>query len=189
MLHRQVRLAHQHGDFPCLLGKQADPQRGAEDQLVAEHAHRLAQLDQQAFGQARQAAVPVPPSRRMANSSPARRAEGVGFRRGAPQALGHLPEQLVGDLVAEAVVEQLEAVQVDQQQGQPALLLARPLGRLVQPLAEQPAVGQAGQFVVVQQVTQALLDVAAGTEIGEETDDVGRLAIAVAQQVELQPLG
>ena len=56
-------------------------------------------------------------------------------------------------------------------------------------LAEQPAVGQAGQFVVVQQVTQALLDVAAGTEIGEETDDVGRLAIAVAQQVELQPLG
>ena len=59
----------------------------------------------------------------------------------------------------------------------------------MQPLAEQPAVGQAGQFVVVQQVTQALLDVAAGTEIGEETDDVGRLAIAVAQQVELQPLG
>ncbi len=151
--------------------------------------HRLAQLDQQAFGQARQGRGAGATIEEDGELVAGQTRQGVGFRRGAPQALGHLPEQLVGDLMAEAVVEQLEAVQVDQQQGQPALLLARPLGRLVQPLAEQPAVGQAGQFVVVQQMTQALLDVAAGTEIGEETDDVGRLAIAVAQQVELQPLG
>ncbi|MGV8664320.1 hypothetical protein ACV357_35480, partial [Pseudomonas aeruginosa] len=46
MLHPEVTLAHQHGHYPCLPGKQTAHPPGAEDQLEAEHANPLAQLDQ-----------------------------------------------------------------------------------------------------------------------------------------------
>ena len=66
--------------------------------------------------------------------------------------------------MAEAVVEQLEAVQVDMHQSDAAAALAGALAGIVQTLLEQAAVGQAGQIIVVRQVAQALLGLAPRTE-------------------------
>jgi hypothetical protein len=82
---------------------------------------------------------------------------GIGLRYRVGDPLGHLLEQLVGQLMAEALVEQLEAIQVDVQQGQAAPVQADALGGLVQTQAEQRPVGKPGQIVVVRQVAQALL--------------------------------
>ncbi|MCY1517581.1 hypothetical protein D9M68_522670 [compost metagenome] len=90
--------------------------------------------------------------------------------------------------MAEAVVEHLEAVQVDVQQGQAVAALARALAGFVEPVLEQDAVGQPGEVIVIGQVAQALLRFAAGGEVGEETDDMADLPPRVAHHIELQPL-
>jgi len=58
------------------------------------------------------------------------------------QALADQLEQLVAGVVAEALVDDLEVVQVDQQQGAAPAVLARALQRLVDAFAEQQAVGR-----------------------------------------------
>ena len=90
--------------------------------------------------------------------------------------------------MAEAIVEQLETVQVDMHQSDAAAALAGALAGIVQTLLEQAAVGQAGQIVVMRQVAQALLGLAPRTEIGEEADDMAGPPRYIAHQVELQPL-
>ncbi|MCE3606561.1 hypothetical protein LXA47_23580 [Massilia sp. P8910] len=65
------------------------------------------------------------------------------------QALGHLAQQQVARIVAEAVVDFLETVEVDEQQGQREFGAGRAAHVLLEPFAEQYAVGQAGQAVVI----------------------------------------
>src|SRR5215204_4332805 len=55
--------------------------------------------------------------RSTANSSPPSPGGGVGGLQAAPQPLGHHPQDLVAGGVAEAVVDGLEVVQVEQEQG------------------------------------------------------------------------
>ena len=68
-----------------------------------------------------------------------------------------LLQQLVTDLVAEGVVERLEVVQVDQQQGTfPAGARTGDHG-LLQPVHKQPAVGQEGERVVKGEIIELFL--------------------------------
>ena len=81
----------------------------------------------------------------------------VALAQGLAQALGHGHQQLVTDGMAVPVVDVLEAVEVEVDDGQ---LLAAPTRlphRLVQPVGQQDAVGQAGQRVVVGVEVQLLL--------------------------------
>ncbi|MMZ70072.1 hypothetical protein D1872_330330 [compost metagenome] len=63
--------------------------------------------------------------------------------------------------MAETVVEQFEAIQIDVQQRQTASSLTRTLMRFMQALAEQRAVGQPGELVVMGQIAHALFGFAA----------------------------
>ena len=74
--------------------------------------------------------------------------------------------------MAQAVIEQFEAVEVDMQQREAATALAHPLVSFAQPFAKQRAVGQAGQLVVVGEVAHALFRLAPGGQIGEESYDM-----------------
>ncbi|WRL63368.1 hypothetical protein U6N30_27080 [Blastococcus brunescens] len=79
---------------------------------------------------------------------PAEPGDGVALPQHRLQSRAHLAEQLVAVGVAQGVVDLLEAVQVDQQQGD---LAVRPAGggeSLVEAVAQQLPVGQTGQGVV-----------------------------------------
>ena len=65
---------------------------------------------------------------------PAEAGEGVGAPQAGAEPLGHLDEELVADLVAQTVVDHLEAVEIDEQQrvcragaGGPGLGVAQPV--------------------------------------------------------------
>jgi len=75
----------------------------------------------------------------------------------AAQALGDGHQQAVAKTVAQAVIDQLETVEVQEQHGE-ALLLRLPalLQNLAEPVKEEVAVRQAGQGVVVGAVDQFL---------------------------------
>ncbi|MNH03796.1 hypothetical protein D3C79_630690 [compost metagenome] len=188
VLHGGVGLADQYRDIPRGIGQQADAYRGADHQLVAIDPQRHTQLVQQAAGdphQARQVAIGIEQHGKLVAGKPRHR---VGLGHGIADALGHLLEQMVGNFMAKAVIEQLEAVQVDVQQRQPAPALTQALTGLMQAQAEQGAVGEARQLVIVGQVTQALLGLAACRQVGKEADDAGQVAAGIAHAVKLQPL-
>ena len=73
------------------------------------------------------------------------------------QALGELHQQQVADVVAERVVDLLEAVEVEQQQRQRLAGARRGAQRLGQAVLEQQAVGQPGQRVVHRLMAQPAL--------------------------------
>jgi hypothetical protein len=104
------------------------------------------------------------------------------------QAFAHGLEQLVAGVVAEAVVDALEVVQVQQQQGTAALVgLGRSQG-LLDPVVEQQAVGQVGERVVVNQVRQLALGVLDRADVAEHRHVVGQLAAVVVNGADGLPL-
>ena len=98
---------------------------------------------------------PVTSWQRTTNSSPPSRATRSPGRISSPSRRGDLDEQRVADAVPTGVVDHLEAVEVDEQDGE-----ARPShdqGR-VDALEELGAVGQAGERVVPGLVCEALFE-------------------------------
>ena len=79
-----------------------------------------------------------------------------------------------------AVVDRLEAVQVDIQHGAQLLLTAHRVERLVEPLAEADPVGQAGQRIVLRLVGQTCLQALALGDVLRDQHQERRVALALA---------
>jgi hypothetical protein len=76
---------------------------------------------------------------------------------GAGQALSIRHEQRVASRVSEAVVDMLEAIEVDEQHGELIVTMTHPAGQLaIQSLGEQHAVGELRQVIVNGIVHQAV---------------------------------
>ena len=73
----------------------------------------------------------------------------VGFAHAAAQPLSHLCEIAVADMVSLGVVQRLEIVEVDEEQGAAFVFLAARIDRRFEPVEEKPAVGQAGQRIEI----------------------------------------
>jgi hypothetical protein len=65
-------------------------------------------------------------------------------------------EQLVADMMSRGVVDQLEAVQIDEQQGCLRTGAPRALEGARQPILKEAAVGQAGEFVMQSEILVVL---------------------------------
>ncbi len=74
---------------------------------------------------------------------------GVAFAHVAGKTGGYLGQQCVAGIVAEAVVDVLEIVQIDEQYRQAAVIAARGDQRLAEAILEQVAVGKPGQRIVI----------------------------------------
>ncbi|MNF85047.1 hypothetical protein D3C84_674320 [compost metagenome] len=188
MLHGHVRLTHQRGDFPCVVRQHADAHGRADHQLMPLDGHRQTQLGRQASRHPRQARKVAVSVEQHGELIAGQSGDGVCFRQCVDQPPGHFLQQLIGDFMAKAVVEQLEAIKIDVQQRQTAPALAHALMGFTQPFAEQRTVGQASQFIVVRQVAHALFGFAPRREIGEEADDMADISPRIAHGVQLQPL-
>ena len=134
---------------------------------------------------------PTPRRRSSADRTAGRR---IRRRRAAPRcrstrrrrhhALGDDLQEFVAGAVAEAVVDELEIVEIDEHHRRPAIVARARSHRLRQAILEQDAVGQAGQSVVVGHEMDAIfgalaLDRDAG-DVGGDVDEArlgrGRLA-------------
>ena len=91
---------------------------------------------------------PSTPSHRTVNSSPPSRATVSCGRTAARIRTARLAQHVVARAVAEAVVEALEAVEVDEQHGDAALSVATPLERVLEAVVEHRPVRQAREVVV-----------------------------------------
>jgi len=84
-------------------------------------------------------------------------ADDVRAAQGLPQALRHLAQQHVANIVAQRVVDDLEVVEIEQQHADAGLLAVRALQRVRQLVVEGIPVGQASYGIDVRQQVQVLL--------------------------------
>ncbi|MNH05023.1 hypothetical protein D3C79_643350 [compost metagenome] len=188
MLLGHVGLADQRAQVKGGIGQQADAYRSTDHHFMAIQTLRHPQFVQQARGHPYQAGQIVVAIKQHGKLITGQTRHGIGLRHGVGDALGHLFQQLVSQLMSEAFIEQLEAVQVDVQQCQAAAVKPYPLPGIVQAQAEQRAVGQPGQFVVMRQVAQALLRLTACRQVSIEADNIADSAPGITYPVQLQPL-
>ena len=90
-------------------------------------------------------------------------------------------QQRIAGGVAEAVVDVLEAIEIDEQHRQRGAAVAGLLDGLGGLLAQQHAVGQAGQQVVVGQQLDALIGFALAGDVTEQDHEARRQAVAAVQ--------
>jgi hypothetical protein len=99
----------------------------------------------------------------------------VDFAHAGDEPSRDILEDEVAGVVAEGVVHQLEAVEVEEEHGDVALLAARGHDRLRQAVLHEPAVGQPGERVVVRHVVDRALGIEALGDVLHqrgETDDL-----------------
>ena len=94
-------------------------------------------------------------------------------------ALGDLAEQVVADVVAAGVVDQLEAVDVEEEEGDVGAVPTGPGQCLFEVVEELRPVGQAGERVVQGPVGPSRLDLAAVGHVPGETAELAEVAVFV----------
>ena len=105
---------------------------------------------------------------------------GVGRANGRRQAARHLDQQLVADHMAEAVVDELEAVEVEEEHRDAALRALGVCERVREAVDEQQAVGEAREVVVDGLVRERLLGALAVRDVAHLHEVVARLVERVA---------
>jgi hypothetical protein len=100
----------------------------------------------------------------------------VVLAHGPAEPVGHVDQQQVARLVPERVVDQLELVEVEEDQGDLAAVAAAVAQVAVERAHEQPAVGQAGQGVVGRLVLERRLPGAPLGDVLERPDEAGLAA-------------
>ena len=157
-----------------------DADRGGDHQLAAVEVERVLQRLLDALGDhGRLAGVAdvVEQDRELVAAEPG---DGVAGPQGGLQPARDRDQQPVADVVAERVVDELEAVEVEEQHrraGGRARGAARGRIACVEAVEEQHAVGQPGQRVVERVVLEALLGLAAVGDVGLGADDARGAAV------------
>ena len=99
------------------------------------------------------------------------------------QALGHVDrepyQQPITRVVTMAIIDVLEAVQIDVRQRQTLAVAPHALHRLSQPIGQQHAIGQTGQRIIMGDLLEPTLVLLLHADVGEQTDEMTDLASPV----------
>ncbi len=195
-VHREVGVAHQLvgggarvGGRTAFRGAEGDPDAGGDAEFAAADPVGLGERGAQPFGEL----LDLEPAERAADQGgelvAAEPGDGVPAADGALEPAGGLDQQLVADLVAGGVVDRLEAVQVEEEHGDPgARLVLRASGCQggPQPLGEQRPVGQVGERIVERVVLQLGLQHDPFGDVAAVQDQA--VAVPVDRRLDVQPL-
>ncbi len=156
-VHREVGVAQQVVLVGAVARVDGHADGGADRHLLALAHQRRAHRSDHPSGQdlcVLRAAHAGLQDRELVAAEPRHRVAGL---HQAGEALARGDEYLVAEMVAERVVDRLEAVEVDEVQRERAVAPTPPRQRLAQPLSQQRPVRQVGQRVVVREMAEPLL--------------------------------
>jgi hypothetical protein len=147
-VQRDVGLAHEVGAIGAVLGRERHADADADVRLVAEDLERAAQVLEDAVERALDSVVEVLLLEQDGELVAAEAGDGFGAAENPAQPAGDFLDQRIAGEVAEAVVDVLEPVEVEQQDRH-LLPVPRADQRLVGGVVEQRPVRQPGEHVVV----------------------------------------
>jgi len=151
LVHRDVGALHEHVDVLAVLRERGDPDAGAQLQAHAGDVERL--CDRAAHGRGDRRALHRALDRAQQDRElvAAKPSDGVLLAEQLAQAGADLAQDLVAVVMAEGVVDLLEAIEVEQHHGQPVPGARGAVDGLLGARPEEHAVGQPGQRVVERQ--------------------------------------
>ena len=181
-VHRGVGVLHQRLRVPAVLRVEADADAGRHEQLLVLLQEGLAQRVEHLvrhLGRVHRRGDVGQQQRELVAAQPRHR---VAFPQAAAQPLRHVGDQAVAHGVAQGIVDDLEAVEVQEQHGQ-ALAVTVGLGHgQGQAVGEEQPVGQLGERVVVGQAANLLLGLLALGDVERGPDGPPRLAGLVEER-------
>ena len=151
VVHRDVRVLHQHVGVAAVVGVERDAGARREVELATLDEVRRAELAEQVLRDDARVARVAHLLQHDDELVAAESRDGVAGAQRARQPRRHLLQDLVADVVAERVVDVLESIEVEEHQRHAGAMPAREHERLAQPVGEQVAVGEPGQAVVVRE--------------------------------------
>ena len=183
-VHGDVGVAHDRfGGVVAAVGDDDADGGGDDHGAVVDDDGRLQRVEQP-LGDLDRAALAGQPLAQHRELVAAHARERVALRDQRPEPHRDLAEQLVAALMAERVVDELEAVDVEHEHGDRAAVAGSECERVVHAVDEQRAVGQARERVVQRPVLDLLLERDDPPERVVETrvvrERLGRHAVAVA---------
>lgn len=145
VVHRRIGQSDQRLEIGGVVGIDADPDAGTDVQLVPGELERCQERLQRLLRHDLRIVRALQPLDHQDELVVAEAGDGIDPADHRFQAPGDPLEQVVTELVPEAVVDVLEPVQIDEQDGKrPALAPGAQLGTL-EPLAQEGPIGEAGQ--------------------------------------------
>jgi hypothetical protein len=157
-----------------MLGIETDADAGAQEEAVIEHLERELEQIQDLARHGRGILVVPDVVEDDGELVAAHARDGVVLAKESAQSLGDRRQYPVAIAVIETVVDLLEAVEVDEEHGEPAPMAMRRMDGLTETVGEQQPVGQAGERVVLGEMGIAQFALAQLVEQGEMFADVAR---------------
>ena len=157
-IHRDVRVLEQGRRVLAVVGKHRDPDARAEPALLPVHHERLGQR----FQEAKAELVDVDLVGDVLGEHDEFVAAEPGDRVGVPNRLAEPPrhhfQDFIAGVVSEGVVDVLEPVEVDEQQGEGTIVAARDRDRMIQPLEELGSIVETRQRIEAREPADFRLD-------------------------------
>ncbi len=180
-IEREIGHLQQIVGFGPVLERQRDADAGADVDVAAVDLERLAQhLDnalRQEFGGLALVAFAGLNDGEFVAAEPG---QYVGLAQQRFQSSRHFDQQRVAGGMAERIVDLLEAIEVQQENGERLLQAALPRRGFLDFLDQSGAVGQSGQRIMVRQKSNALLGFLAFGDVLDDGDNAFCLAPAVS---------
>src|SRR5882672_11361823 len=166
VVHGGVGLLEQLGEVAPVARVERDADRGADGERAALDSERPAEDREQPLAERRRllARLEAVPQQREVVAAQAR--ERVLAPQRVLQSFGHGAQQRVARGVAERVVDQLEAVEIDREQRELRAAARRGEDRLRGALGEQRAVGEPGERIAPRELLDARLVLLARGDVG-----------------------
>ena len=168
---RHVGILEQLLGVVAVAGRNRDADAGAADNAVSVEQIRLADRSDQAARQHGDLFRPRDAGLHHGKFIGAETRDGVFFPQGRPQALGHALEQLVADGMTQRVVDGLKVVEVEKQDRNLVAAATGVRQQFIEPLAQQDAVGQPGQAVMLRHKGKAGLGALALRDVHQGQQD------------------
>ena len=179
-IHGGVGVAQQLAGVAVILGGIGDADAGAEEIVAAIQHEGLGQDASDALGHHDGGGAVLQVFGQHHEFVAAQTGQSVRGAQTVVDAPRHLDQHLIAGQMAQAVVDQLEAVAVDEQHGEGGVPAAAAAHGLIQSVQQQGAVGQAGQGVVQGVVDQLFLGGLADGDVLDQTLEIQQLAFHVA---------
>ena len=158
-----IGVADQRLGVVAVVRVEGNPESGAEMELLVFELQRRQERIQDLLGDLGAALGAVDAGQQQKEVVPSEPSDGVAAAHRRHQPLADRAQNLIAAGEAERVVDQLEAVEIEDHHGQLPSISTCPLDRLVQPVIEQTAIRQPGQGIVVGEVANRLFGALCGS--------------------------